>query len=52
MKQHKDERDYNIRSVERALNALQCFNGGSREISLMEFSQNVVPQQKHHVSEF
>ena len=39
MKQHKDERDYNIRSVERALNALQCFNGGSREISLMEFSR-------------
>ena len=38
MKQHKDERDYNIRSVERALNALQCFNGGSsRNIFLWNF---------------
>mgnify|MGYP000776983188 CR=1 FL=1 len=39
MKQQREERDYNIRSVERALNALQCFNGESREMSLMEFSR-------------
>lgn len=39
MKQQRGEKDYNIRSVERALNALQCFSGNMREISLMEFSR-------------
>ena len=38
MKQQDETRDYTIRSVDRALQALQCFHGTRREISLMEFS--------------
>ncbi len=39
--QVRDVSDYNIRSVERALKTLQCFSGGLREISLMEFSRRL-----------
>ena len=37
----RDISDYNIRSVERALKALQCFSGSAREISLMDFSRRL-----------
>ena len=40
-RQTRDMNDYNIRSVERALRALQCFSGSMREISLMEFSRRL-----------